>query len=87
VQISVPVCLTLIAMAAASCAAPAAETAGLPCAGPRQSAECIEARRLSALGLTPRPHEMTRRERGELANDRLERELDYARNRAAEQPR
>lgn len=85
-KLSAPVCLSLIALAASSCA-PAPQTAGLPCAGPRQSAECIEARRLSALGLTPRPHEMTRRERGELANDRLERELDYARNRSDEQPR
>ena len=86
-KLAAPVYLALIALAAASCATPAPETAGLPCAGPRQSAECIEARRLSALGLTPRPHEMTRRERGELANARLERELDYARNRPGEQPR
>ena len=79
--------LPLIVVAASSCATADRQTAELPCAGPDQSPECIEARRLSALGLTPRPHQMTDRERGELANHQLERELDYARSRAGEAPR
>ncbi|MBA4804126.1 MAG: hypothetical protein H2038_05695 [Brevundimonas sp.] len=79
--------IPIAALAASACASPSLRTAELPCAGVRQTAECIEARRQSELGLTPRSHQMTARERGELSSQRLERELDYARSRPGGVPR
>lgn len=74
-------------LALSACAGPRLQTAELPCAGVYQTTECIEARRKFELGLMPRPHEMTARERADLSNRRLQGELEYARSRAGETPR
>lgn len=74
---------SIAVLSAAGCAA--VETSQ-PCSGATQSQSCLDARRQWAEGQAPRPHQMTEAEAGDLSRARRDRELDYARERAAATP-